>query len=105
MFKLNRKAQAGETISWIVATIVIFVILMFFVLGSSLLGGTKKVLAYKDGFFDGADEYNFDSHFQKSVYTYLQVEDKLLKNKIKNYFDERDFPFDERQKELRRMLN
>jgi hypothetical protein len=103
--KFNKKAQTGETISWIVATIIIFVILMFFVLGSSLLGGTKKILTYKDSVFDSADEYIFDSHYQKSLYTYFKIEETLKKNKIKTYLEEKGFNFEEKQKELRRLLN
>lgn len=102
---MNKKAQTGETISWIVATIIIFVVLMFFVLGASLLGGTKEVSQYAENPFDNSGDYDFDFHHQKSVYSYFISEDSTTKVKIKNYLEEEGYPFDERQKELRGLLN
>ena len=39
----NRKAQVGETITWIIATIVLIVILMVFIFISSTLAKTKSL--------------------------------------------------------------
>ncbi len=104
-FRLNKRGQTGETISWIVATVIIFVILMFFVLGASLLGGTKEVVSYRNGLFFNADKYVFNSHFQKSIYSYFNTEDSDIKADIKEYFENKSYDFDESQKELRRVLN
>jgi hypothetical protein len=102
---MNKKAQTGETISWIVATIIIFVVLMFFVLGASLLGGTKKISQYAEHAFDNSGDYNFDSYHQKSIYSYFISDDSTTKVKIKNYLEEEGYPFEEKQKEIRRLLN
>jgi hypothetical protein len=85
MFK-QKKAQTGETISWVVATIIILVIMMFFIFGASLLGSTKKVLQYKDHIFDSSEEISYATSHQKSVYTYIIMDDPILKLRIKEVF-------------------
>ncbi len=42
-YKLNKKAQVGETISWVVATIVIIGILMIFIYITFLMSKVKSI--------------------------------------------------------------
>lgn len=103
MFK-NKNAQTGETISWLVATIIIFVIMMFFVFGASLLGSTKKVLQHKDTLFESSIDLSYSSAFQKSVYTYTLINDPTLKPRIRDYVINQSYNFDKYSEELGRLL-
>jgi len=42
-YKRNKRAQVGETLTWIVATIIIIVVLLVFIYASIALGKTKSV--------------------------------------------------------------
>lgn len=104
MFK-QKRAQTGETISWVIATVIIFVMMMFFVFGASLLGSTKKVLQHKDDLLDRSEELSYGNPFQKSVYTYHLVDDPLLEPRIKDYVINRSsYDFEENYEKLRRVL-
>lgn len=73
----NKKAQIGETMTWIVATIVIVVILIISIYISSLLGETKNIVSYDD--FDREN----DLLMEKSVLAYfLAGEDRTILDKI-----------------------
>lgn len=70
----NKKGQTGETLTWIVATIIIIVLLAFFLFGSSLLGKTKiitnkfrETLTSKQT-FEGSDLF-----LKKSLFTYTSL--------------------------------
>lgn len=43
MEKLKKKGQVGQTLTWIIATLIIFFILVFFVLVTTVLVGFKKI--------------------------------------------------------------
>lgn len=44
IIKMNKKAQSGETITWIIATIIIIVILLISIYGASALAKSKKII-------------------------------------------------------------
>jgi hypothetical protein len=48
---MHNKGQIGDTITWVIATIIIIVILIFFIFGSSMLASTKSVGKYKESLF------------------------------------------------------
>lgn len=86
----NNKGQMGETLTWVIATIIIVVILMFFIFGASLLGTTKNVTSYKNNLFSDS-EYTSESVFlQKSIYTYLATDTDFLKKKIELDLKQKD---------------
>jgi len=43
---INKKGQLGETITWVVATIIIIFVLITSIYASSLVAKSKKVLSY-----------------------------------------------------------
>ena len=43
-FSKNSKGQTGETITWVIATIVIIGILILFIYGSTLMGKAKNIV-------------------------------------------------------------
>lgn len=85
---LNKKAQIGDTLIWIVATIIIFVILFFFIFGSSILGKTKDATNFKPSLFSKSDFDYHDVFLTKSLFTYLIFENskdgKELNKKLEN---------------------
>lgn len=96
MFNRNKKAQIGETLTWIVATLIIIVILVFSIFITFFLGKTKNLSKDNRGFSLGESE---DLFVMKSLSGYLLTEDASgerifdkLKNKNesseKNLFDE-----------------
>ena len=86
--KISRKGQVGETLTWIIATIVIVVVLLFFIFGASMLGSTKSIGTVKSSLFSSSQEYGEDIFLKKSVYTYLMASSDATKKRIELYFDE-----------------
>lgn len=82
----NKKGQVGETITWIVATVAIVVILMFFIFGSSLLGGTKSILKYRPNLISNSVSMGDNILLKKSVETAsLITQVSAFKERVKNY--------------------
>ena len=79
---LNKKAQVGDTIIWLVATIIIFVILFFFVFGASILGKTKEIASFKVDLFSKSDYSGQDVFLTKSLFTYLNFENTKKGNDL-----------------------
>ena len=46
-FPKNQKAQIGETVTWIVATLIIIFILVTFIFAASLMGKAKSIASKK----------------------------------------------------------
>ena len=84
----------GDTITWIVATIIIVVLLVFFIFGSSLLAETKKIGKYKDKISSSIwEDSERELFLAKSVFTHYVLEgtgkgDTILK-KLENSFEEK----------------
>jgi hypothetical protein len=49
ILKYNKKAQIGETLTWVIATLIIALILVLFVIASSTLGKAKNLTSSKKG--------------------------------------------------------
>lgn len=71
----NKKAQVADTVTWIIATIIILVILFLFILGSSLFSETKKITSYKSSLFsDKGSNFYSNIYLSKSLYSYHNVQ-------------------------------
>ena len=68
----NKKSQIGETLTWLVATLIIVIILVFFLFGASMLADTK----------DAAK--GFTKSFNQEVL--FKKDDLFLKKSIIAYF-------------------
>jgi len=108
---LNKKAQIGDTLTWIVATLIIFVILFFFIFGSSTLGKTKSITNFKPSLFSKSDIGFHDIFLTKSLFTYLVFENskegKELNKKLQGMEDHNMFeePLEDRLLELKTRMN
>lgn len=104
--KISKKAQVGETITWIVATIVIVVVLIFFMFGASMLGSTKNIGEVKESLFSKSESFGEDIFLKKSIYTYLSLNTDTLKKKLEVYLTEDgEEAFLENLKEIRKGYN
>jgi len=86
MLSKNLKGQIGETLTWVIATILIVVVLIFFILGSSLLGNTKKIGNFHKSLTSKTTFEGTDAFLKKSLFTYLLLQSEtkrtLLENKL-----------------------
>jgi len=104
-FKKKKKAQIGETLTWIVATIIIVLLL------SSLFGKAKKVSVEKDSLFSKTYSRTNDLVLEESVFTYFLIKDKSKQDKIYDNLkkEEKENKFyvnlDEKIEEVRGVLN
>lgn len=73
----NIKAQVGETITWVIATIIILAILMFFIFGAVTLSSTKSLNeGFKVSFVSSEVFEKGDAFLKKSIFTYQKIEKK-----------------------------
>jgi len=90
MFKV-KKAQIGETLTWIIATIVIIVILVFAIFVASSMGKNKEfTIKNKESTIIGSK----DLLAEKSLVGYLLTQDTnkvIVYNKLKDEQDLNDF--------------
>jgi len=76
MFKEKSKSgQVGETLTWIVATILVFVMMLLFILGASLLSSTKSVeKGFKESLISAKSTFEgTDPFLKKSLFTYVTL--------------------------------
>ncbi|PJE81660.1 hypothetical protein COU58_01825 [Candidatus Pacearchaeota archaeon CG10_big_fil_rev_8_21_14_0_10_32_42] len=110
LFK-NSRGQIGETLTWVVATIIILVILIFFIFGSSLLGKTKSVGTFRESLTSSKTTLNSDIFLRKSLFTYLSLtsndQKQALEKKIVSiYWDkDPDGEYNQTRKEILIMYN
>lgn len=84
------KGQAGDTITWVVATIIIVVLLIFFIYVSSVLAKAKSVESFVKGIFSEKDINKADWISTKTSLAYeindknKQVIDKWIEENAKN---------------------
>lgn len=88
----GRKGQVGETITWVIATIIIVVVLMFFVFGATALGATKSIGKFKPSLLSVEVGVGDDQFLKKSLFTYVKTGDQSTKKLIdrslnKSYVD------------------
>jgi len=69
----TKKAQIGETLTWLVATILIVIMMVFFIFGASLLGGTKKIGNFRPGITGKSSFEGGDPFLKKSLFTYVSI--------------------------------
>ena len=91
---LNKKAQMGETVTWVVATIAIILILSLSLYGASLLAKSREANYLSSSFFSKGYQRNQDVVMQKSLFAYF-----LLKGDYKDVLYSRLTKMDE-QKEF-----
>ena len=69
----NSKGQVGETLTWVIATILIVVFLLLFLLGSSMLGETKKIGNFQKSLTSKETFEGTDPFLKKSLFTLLSL--------------------------------
>ncbi|OYT35953.1 hypothetical protein B6U91_02205 [Candidatus Pacearchaeota archaeon ex4484_71] len=108
--KRNKKGQVGDTLTWIVSTIIVVVMLLIFIFVSSLLAETKFLGKYREKIVSPETELKYDLILSKSLYAYYTLENVKEKNAFyaklealenKGYFSD---SLEERSKEIRRGL-
>ncbi len=72
----DKKAQIGETMTWVVATIVIIVILIISIYAASLLAQKNKIIRYKEY------ERESDIVMEKSIFAYFLSGDNSIYNEL-----------------------
>jgi len=82
MSNKNKRGQVGDTVTWIIATIIIVVMIFFFVFGSSLLAETKEVHKFRGKIISEESEVNYDLILSKSLYTYIKIDTIKTKNEF-----------------------
>jgi len=107
----NRKGQIGETLTWMVATVLIIVVLIFFIFGASMLGKTKEVRAeFKETLTSKSIFEGGDSFLKKSLYTYNLAKkkgDKVIMDRNFKIWGEEDrfkLDFNETKSEIKLRL-
>lgn len=85
-----KKGQVGETITWVIATVVIVVVLMFFVFGATALGATKSIGSFKPSLFSVEIGVGDDQFMKKSLFTYVKMEDESVRKLIDRSLSEVD---------------
>lgn len=99
MLNNKNKGQIGETMTWVVATIVIIVILIISIYAASLLANTKKTLSYQK------EKRESDLLMEKSLFAYFSINDtkkNLIYDKLKQ--QEFDVDLDDKRDEIRGVL-
>ena len=104
MLRKNPRGQVGDSLSWLVATILIVVLLLFFVFGSSLLAETKnikKTESLESKFL----LKNEDIFLKKSLFTFYSVNENnqvIMEKELKNLETKKAFNLDyeETKKEI-----
>ena len=82
---LNKKAQIGETITWVVATVIIIFVLIFFLFGASMLAQTKNVGTFRNSLVSPASYQGDDIYLKKNLFTYYSVDKDFNKKLIEKY--------------------
>ena len=86
----NKKAQVGETVTWIIATVAIVIILMFFIFASSLLGSTKGITKYRTSLFSSSTYMGDNILLKKSVEQYTDFINADNVKTIRKYLDKQE---------------
>ncbi|MBS3084371.1 hypothetical protein J4411_00465 [Candidatus Pacearchaeota archaeon] len=78
--ELGKKGQVGETLTWIVATLLVIILLIFFIFGSSLLGKTKKLgNTFRESLTSSQTFEGTDPLLKKSLFAYVTAGSDLEK--------------------------
>lgn len=94
----NIKAQVGETVTWVIATIIILAILMFFIFGATTLSSTKSLKGFKVSFVSSKVFEEGDAFLKKSLFTYHGLTDmgerEYVMQKLKKMENRSEFNLD-----------
>jgi hypothetical protein len=74
MLNKNNRGQIGDTLTWLIATVIIIAVMLFFIFGASTLGQTKKIGDYKRSLFSEVSYEGDDLFLKKSLFTYNLVQ-------------------------------
>lgn len=83
----SKRGQIGETMTWVIATIIIVVILIISVYAASLLANTRKTLSYQK------EKIESDLLMEKSLFAYFSTND-IKKNLIYDKLKQQEFSVD-----------
>ncbi len=73
MLNKNNHGQIGETLTWLIATVIIVAVMIFFIFGASTLGQTKKIGNFKNSLFSDVTFEGDDIFLKKSLFTYYSI--------------------------------
>ena len=80
----SKKAAAviGDTMTWVIATIIIIIMLIVFIFVSSLFAETKSISKYRaklisNNFYEGSDSF-----LTKSLFSYYQIKESRVQSEI-----------------------
>lgn len=74
MLSRNNRGQIGDTLTWLIATVIIVAVMIFFIFGASTLGQTKKIGDFKRSLFSEISFEGDDIFLKKSLFTYNLVQ-------------------------------
>lgn len=99
MLDNKNRGQIGETMTWVIATIVIIAILIISIYAASLLAQTRKKFSFK------ADQREEDLIMEKSLFAYFLVDD-AKKSIIYNKLNQEEFyaDLDDKITEIREVI-
>jgi hypothetical protein len=106
---LNKKAQVGETVTWIVATVIIVVILLFFLFGA--LAETKSVKKFRPSLISESSYQGDDLFLKKNVFTYVSITKDNSRKRMETYLVKKElegdflYSYNETRKEVILNLN
>jgi len=86
----NKKAQSGETVTWIVATLIIIIIMVIAIYGSSLLAKTKTFEKGKSELSSSKENNNLIATKCLTGYLSTNKEEAKIYSIIKEDFDSYD---------------
>jgi hypothetical protein len=108
---LNKKAQVGETVTWIVATVIIVVILLFFLFGAVALAETKSVKKFRPSLISESSYQGDDLFLKKNVFTYVSITKDNSRKRMETYLVKKElegdflYSYNETRKEVILNLN
>lgn len=103
---IKNKGQVGETLTWIVATIIIIIMIIFFIFGASLLGETKKIGEYRSSLTSSSTFEGSAPFLMKSLFTYALMSSTtnrlIIDRTLSKMAEEGDFAlnYNETKKEI-----
>lgn len=90
MLNKNNRGQVADAVTWIVATVAIVVIMMFFIFAASLFSETKSPGNYKASLFSKNEELGDDIFLKKSLYTHIVEKKDSTSKKIMSDLEKKD---------------
>jgi|APSaa5957512576_1039674.scaffolds.fasta_scaffold31073_2 hypothetical protein len=83
MISNNSRGQVAETITWIVATLIVILLLVFFIFGASMLGSTRVVKGdFKESLISKSVTSEADLFLKKSLISYYSLSGENTKKSL-----------------------